>query len=333
MGTVRPQTRQNLSNGCDHSQCGVDKACLPIRWPRAVLRQGDLPDMREVNGFFLFELGMMSLLVSLPAHADLTPSLAILVQHRKDLDNFAGAPENKEDLPACVDVAVALVKFLDEVIARRPNPIMTDGEKSNMVYLIMTFRDRMAAGLGRVHSYVLEEKGGRSVKTLWTKPLTLLPISVALELSDFTSANIREAAKAWVVDRVTATGFHMMRSFECVLRGYKVLITGQGFSWVDKRGTTEYQGFGTLVNDLNAKLEELKKNRPSFGRLELVIGILRPLSKLYRDPLSHPELKELDEEDAKLACEQGLSAIARMVQDCLDGGTHFKVRHMTGVKF
>ena len=331
MLTVSPESRQNLSRGQDYSQCVDDKACL--RLYNGAVFQGGWPAMREVNGFFIFELGMMALLVSLPPDADLTPSLAILAQHRRDLDNFANAKENKEDLPACVDTAAALVRQLDVVITRKPSPSMSGTEKSEILYSIMTFRDRMSAGLGRVHSYVLEEKGGRSVKTLWTKPLTLLPNSVALELSDFTAANIKEAAKAWVVDCLTATGFHMMRSVERVLREYKALITGQGFSWVDKRGTTQYQGFGTLVNDLNVKLDELKKNNQSFGRLELVIGILRPLSKLYRDPLAHPELKELDEEDAKLAFEQGLSAIARMVQDCLDGGTHFTVPHTAGVRF
>ncbi len=290
--------------------------------------------MREVNGFFLFELGMMSLLVSLPPDADLTPSLAILAQHRRDLDIFAGAKENKEDLPACVDVAVELVKLFDQIIGRKPYPSMSGPDKSNMVYMIMTFRDRMAAGLGRVYSYVLEEKGGRSVKTLWkTASVTMIDPTALAHLSEFVTDNIDEAGRSWVVERLTAVGFHMMRAVECVLRQYKTLITGQGFSFVDKRGTTQYQGFGTLVNDLNARLEDLQKNKQPFGRLELVIGILRPLSKLYRDPLSHPELNKLDEGDAKLAFEQGITAINTMVQDAIAGGTHFQVPHTAGVKF
>ncbi len=67
--------------------------------------------------------------------------------------------------------------------------------------------------------------------------------------------------------------------------------------------------------------------------MEFIIGILRPLSKLYRDPIAHPELKELDEEDAKLAFEQGLSVIGRMVRDALDGGAHFKTAFSPGIKF
>jgi hypothetical protein len=70
-----------------------------------------------------------------------------------------------------------------------------------------------------------------------------------------------------------------------------------------------------------------------FGRLELNIGILRPLSKLYRDPLAHPELKKLKEEDAKLAFEHGLSAISTMVQDAIDGGPHLKIQWQVGLLF
>jgi len=157
--------------------------------------------------------------------------------------------------------------------------------------------------------------------------------NVVPHLSEFTTENIEEAAKAWVVDRPTAVGFHMMRSVECVLRQYKQLVTGQGFSFVDKRGTTQYQGFGTLVGDLNLKLEDSKKNKSPFGKLELVIGILRPLGRLYRDPLSHPELKKLDEEDAKLAFGQGISAISTMVQDALDRGSHFTNPWQAGLLF
>ncbi len=202
-----------------------------------------------------------------------------------------------------------------------------------MGYLIFTFRDRLYANLGKVYTEVLEDKGGRSVKTLWLNPLKLIDSRVIPHLSDFVNFNIAEAAKCWVVDRPTATGFHIMRSVESVLRQYKKLVIGKDVQWTDKKGTIRYDGFGTIVNDLNTEYETLKTARAPFGQLELVIGILRPLSKLYRDPLSHPELKELNEEDAKLAFEQGLSAIARMVQDCLDGGTHFKVAHSAGVKF
>lgn len=66
--------------------------------------------MREVNGFFLFELGQIALLAVLPPNTDLTPSLGIIVSSRTNLYNFAEAKENKQDLPNAVDDANDLVR-------------------------------------------------------------------------------------------------------------------------------------------------------------------------------------------------------------------------------
>jgi hypothetical protein len=290
--------------------------------------------MREVNGFFLFELGQVALLTALAPNTDLTSSLGLLVSNQDNFRAFSETKENQQDLPNSVDDAKDLVRFLDEVIARKPYPSMTADERVRLGYRLLMLRDRLSGELGRIYSYVLEEKGGRSVKTLWkTAAATMIDATALPHLSEFVTDNIDEAGRAWVVERLTAVGFHMMRAVELVLRKYKTLITGQGFSWVDKRGTTQYQGFGTLVNDLNAKLEELKKSNQPFGRLGLVIGILRPLSKLYRDPLSHPELNKLDENDAKLAFEQGITAINTIVRDAIDGGSHFANAFVVGEKF
>jgi hypothetical protein len=281
--------------------------------------------VREVNGFFLYELGQVALLTMLSVNVDLTPSLGIIVASRTNLDGFSKEEANKQDLPNAVDVAIDLVKRLDAIIERKPFPSIDEQALNELRYRLLTYRDRLSAELGRVYSFVLEEKGGRSVKTLWRNAISLIDVSLRKHLSDFVVENIEEAGKAWVVDRPTAVGFHMMRSVENVLRTYKRLITGQGFSFVDKRGTTQYQGFGTLVGDLEKRLDALKRDNRTFGRLELAIGLLRPLSKLYRDPLSHPELKKLDENGARLAFEEGLHAISTMVQDAIDSGEHFEI--------
>jgi hypothetical protein len=310
-----------------------NKTCLSSQRNRAVLRRGLAADMREVNGFFIYELGGIVLLNAFPVDDELNDAgLDALREIRKTISSFVEAPENQQELPNSVDDALDLGKLLDEAISSKP-PAITKANKQKILYRLGTFRDRMSAELHRVYSYVLEEKGGRSVKTLWTKALTLLSPPVLINLSDFTAENIDEAAKCWIVDRTTAVGFHSMRAVERVLREYKTLITGEGVSFVDKRGTTQYQGFGTLIGDLAKRLEDLKKNKIAFGRLELIVGILRPLSKLYRDPLAHPELKRLDEDDAKLAFEQGLLAISTMIQDSTEGGVHFARPWENGMKF
>ena len=254
--------------------------------------------MREVKGFFLFELGQIALVAALGADIDLTARLGIIEENEKNLRNFAEARENKEDLPACVDVAIDFANILRELIERKPFPSISVAEQHNFLYLALMFRDRLSAGLGRIHSYVLEDKGGRSVNTLWIKPLSLLPAHILPHLSGFVTENIEEAAKCWVVDWHTATGFHMMRAVECVLRRYAERVTGKNVHSKDKHGTIRFFGFGTIVRNLTMELEDLKKAASPFGKLELAIGILRPLCKLFRDPLSHPEIDKLDEEEA-----------------------------------
>ena len=54
-----------------------------------------------------------------------------------------------------------------------------------------------------------------------------------------------------------------------ITRVQKTCYRSGVFFFMDKRGTTQYQGFGTLVIELNAKLEDLKKNKLAFGKLEL----------------------------------------------------------------
>lgn len=280
--------------------------------------------MREVNGFFLFELGQVALLAAMGANVDLTPKMDILLENEKNFRNFAEAQENKENLPACVDVASDLAKLLKEVIERKPFPSINLAEYRSALYLAMTFRDRLSAGLGRVFSYVLQDKGGRNVETLWKKPLLLLPVHILPHLSDFTTGNIEEAARCWILDRPTATGFHMMRAIECVLRGYSESVTGNKPHTMDKHGNVRWLGFGKIVQTLTIEVDDLKKKKSTFGKLELAIGILRPMCKLFRDPLSHPEIKALNEDEAKIVFNQGLDLVSTMVQDVLDGGLHFK---------
>ena len=288
---------------------------------------------REVKGFFLFELGQVVLLTTLPPNFDLRPMLQTIAGIQSQLREFAGAKENREDLPDAASDADDLLRQLNELTGKVPYPSLTPSEFEAIRYRVQTFRDRLCANLGKVYSFVLEDKGGRSVKTLFTKAISLVDGRAIPHLSSFVVENIEEAGKCWVADRLTATGFHAMRSVECVLRRYVELITSRKPQSQNKRGEIFPDGFGTIVNNLTKALSDLKDSKTPFGQLEFVIGILRPLCKLYRDPLSHPELKKLEEEDAKMAFNQGVDVISRMVLDAMTGGPHFKIPWTTGVLF
>ena len=89
-------------------------ACIKWTYGRAVLRQG-LPDIREVDGSFLFELGQMALLSALPRNVDLRASNEVITDIRKNLREFSEVKENREDLPDAVPVAEEIVKALTAV--------------------------------------------------------------------------------------------------------------------------------------------------------------------------------------------------------------------------
>jgi hypothetical protein len=288
---------------------------------------------RETSGFFLFDLGRVALLGWLPHDQDLRPSLSLIAEIEKGLSEFVGTKENQADLQDAVADANDLINKLETIIQKTPFPSMTGAERSELGYRLLTFRDRLPANLGKLSIWILEEKDGRSVRTLWTAALTLIDPRVTPHLSDFVKENFEEAAKCWLVDRATATGFHMMRSVEKVLRVYRELVTGQPYLRTAANGRERFDGFGRLVQSLDDHLKNLKTAKASFGQLEFIVGLLRPLQDLLRDPLSHPELKKLDDEDAKTAFNQGREAISKMVLDAIQGGSHFTNPWKAGIAF
>ena len=81
--------------------------------------------------------------------------------------------------------------------------------------------------------------------------------------------------------------------------------------------------FGAIAQELQDKADSRQKKHEAVGDLGLIAAILKPLCKLYRDPVSHSELRDLDEDEAMTAFNQGLDVIAKMVLDAKKGGTHF----------
>jgi hypothetical protein len=297
----------------------------------AFFLRGD--EMRPVGGFFLFELGQVVLLTALPPNVDLTPSLEMLKGWHKDLEGFVNDKFNQEDLPDTVDTAKVLSNTLKTLIETSP-PVVSDQGKLSLVWLVTQLRGHLQTDLAKLEIQALEDRGGRSVRTLWNKPLTLISAKVLQHLSPFVTENVQDGARCFILDRWTATGYHMMRSVECVLRQYRELVTGQHYLRIDPNTKDErFDGYGKLVRSLADGLTNLKKSRTTYGQLGLIVGILEPLQELYRDPLSHPELKALDEEEAKTAFNQGLEVIAKMVLDAITGGAHFTKPWTTGVKF
>ena len=162
--------------------------------------------MRPVNGYFLFELGkvwqLLDIPVTRPIRGDL-PAIALIMAY---LQGFSTQEKNQADLPDSVAAANELIRALDQ-LTREPDRAPTQEDKSVLVHLLGTFRDRLFNELNKLHVWVLEEKQAYSINALWRNPLKLVTASAVEHLSDFVIENISEAAKCLLLDRFTAVGW------------------------------------------------------------------------------------------------------------------------------
>ena len=120
--------------------------------------------MRPINGFFLFELGAVASLASLPQDTDLSPSLITIGQIAGYIRNFKEHKDNQKDLPDSVTAAGQLFDQL-EVLMKTSPPILTQTARFNLIWNVARFHDRLSTDLPKVYSMVLEDKRGHSVES------------------------------------------------------------------------------------------------------------------------------------------------------------------------
>jgi hypothetical protein len=289
-------------------------------------------EVHPINGFFLFELGSVASMAQLPQDRDLSESLVSIGQSAGYLRAFKDHPDNQRDLPDSVNVAAVVFSQLEALMKLSP-PVLTQQTRFNLIWNIAKLHDRLSTDLPKVYSFVLDDKRGHSVESLWRKPLDLMHTDAVPLLSDFVIENLEEAGKCLVLDRSTAAGFHTMRSVECVARKYFELVTGRPTEWKDPDGKPRFKMFGQTAQELQDKAEARLKKHEEIGDLGLIAGILKPLGKLYRDPLAHSDLRSLDENEAMTAFNQGLDVIAKMGLDAKKGGPHFHTAWVAGTLF
>ena len=275
--------------------------------------------MRSINGYFLFELGKIWQLLDLTPGQPVGPQLAPLGAIISLLQRFIADERNQLDLADSVAAAGILKTHLEKV-ASKPDSVIEPDHKAQLLHILTAFNDRLFNELGRIHVWVLEEKGAFGINTLWRKPLKLVAAAAVPHLSDFVIENVGEAAKCLLLDRFTAVGFHATRSVECVARRYYEFVTGN---------SPPYKPFKTL----GTIIDELKKHSTKGGHLEMIVGNLVPLNELYRKTLSHPDIHKLDEDQAINALTQATDVIGTMIRDATTGGTHFTKSWKSGEKF
>jgi hypothetical protein len=283
-------------------------------------------DRINVAGFFLLGARVRALL-GLKAGAKITdvlPMLADADEYLEMFENVSIGPKAEQSVP----VAQELRKGLETLTIFPPRlakagvvfnlggASLNDNQVSLISKLVEQFEAVLCSEMPSMGIFYLTPKRAYSTAMLLSKAEDSLSATVRTNLTEFDVENIREAGRCLVFDRFTATGFHALRAVESVARRYYLLVTGR-----DATGAT----LGKVAGELAGHFEKLTGKKTPTGLLGLVTGPLDQLCKLYRNPVMHPQLISLDEDQAIEAFEYAMSAISTMVRDVLAGGAHFSI--------
>jgi hypothetical protein len=290
---------------------------------------GTKVDRINVAGFFLLGAHIHALL-GLKAGTKTSDILPMLADAAEFLDMFLNVsigPKAEQS----VTVAEELQKGLESLTIVSPRLAKAGltiklGERSlnnDQVILIRKLVEQFEAVLCSEMSakgiFYLTPKHAYSTEILLSRAEDTLSAVVRTNLTEFDIENIREAGRCLVFDRFTGAGFHVLRAAESVARRYYVLVTGR-----DATNKT----LGKIAAELADYFKKKTERQTPTGLLGLVTGPLDQLCKLYRNPISHPELISLDEDQAIEAFEHGISAVSTIVRDTLAGGAHFSVKRL-----
>lgn len=281
--------------------------------------------MRPVNGIFLYWLGGLQQLFAMADNVDISAYDPLFQRSIEIIDRFVDTPQNAQQLPDSVGQANAIraILLMVQRLAREnPRLRTTLRMRLDIAHAVNAFQTILERELAHTHTYILEQRRGYSPETLIGTERLISP-AVLPWLSEFTIYNLKDAGAALVFDRFTACGYHVMRAVEDTARRYYVLVTSRPSVRRKNNGELHYHTLGQVAHELSDFVAALKPK--PVGKLGLITPTLEALCEIYRNPLSHPEITVLDEDEAIDVFNKGIDVISTMVRDVLVGNPHFSV--------
>lgn len=283
--------------------------------------------MQAVNGYFLYVLGQIAGLFAMADGVAARVFDPVIERSINLLSDFRKNEQNIANLPDSVDRAFEIVTILQYVrgeYLRLPNTLMVERVRLTIAHSVNRFQTALEQELGRAHTYIIEEKRGYSPRILVDEIKKIIPRRVLPYLSLFTVTNLQDAGAALAFDHFTSCGFLTMRAVEDAARYYYEFISGVPASGVDSNGDRWFLTFGQIAWKLTHDvLPDLKTAHTPTGKLGLIVPVMSELNEIYRNPLAHPEIVKLDEDDAIDVFNKGIAVISDMVRDVMAGGAHF----------
>jgi hypothetical protein len=283
--------------------------------------------MQPVNGYFLYTLGSIANLFGMADGVLLSIYDPTISQAIRLLTNFRDTEQNIRNIPDAVDGAANLVQVLEfyrNGYRQNPNVVTNPDIRMPLVHSVNRFQTLLEQELGKAHTFILEEKRGHTPATLIKAVTKLISPRVLPYLSHFTLINLQDASAALVFDHFTSCGFQTMRAVEDTTRRYYELVTGKPAQGTRRGNKRWYLPFGEMAFNLDKLLPRLRGAHTPLGQLPLIVPTLAALCQIYRNPLSHPEIVKLDEDDALDVFNKGIDVISTMVRDVMAGGSRFK---------
>jgi hypothetical protein len=133
------------------------------------------------------------------------------------------------------------------------------------------YKIALIAELGSLDSYFVTRKGAFDTHYLLNSGEVVFPQDLVKKVPE-ALFDAREAAKSLAYELPTAAGFHIFRATESVVRKYYYHVTGGS-------AAPRVRNLGVYLN----ALKQAQKGEPK------VLGALKQMIDLHRNPLIHPE--------------------------------------------
>jgi hypothetical protein len=282
--------------------------------------------MKRVNARRLYLLGKrLHELLDLQIGTTVVNNRLLLRRAVATFASFTIDDDFGEGSPNAVKAAEDAMSYLNKHVLAFPNMEISKGWKDLIEQQLARFESALEIDIDALPIFLLEEKRGLNPKTLLSAVVKLIPKAVTPYLSAFAMANLQDATASLVFDHFTSSGFQTMRAVEDVARYYYELITGIPVVTVDPaNGERSYFTLGQIAWKLDHDvLAKLPPTRSPTRHLKFVVPMLATLCEIYRNPLSHPEIVKLDEDEAFDVFIKGIDVISTMVRDVKMGGKHF----------
>lgn len=278
-------------------------------WIRPICGGG----MNRVNQYLFYEFGVaLSALKSFSGGEDLINFALEFWSSQGAITKFI---VETKDMPLVLSRQAArnlrdlLAKTLDET--KKPNDegkheldfeaTLPKSKVDEIQRKLLEFETVFSMEAQNLDIYSVTQKAGYKTDTLVQRGEEVIPKEIRAYMAEYAQKELHEAGRCLAFNLPTAAGFHMMRSLESSLHDYWDVVSG------GKTRPTLPNGndapMGVYITDVEKEKADAK-----------VVGVLRQIKDLHRNPLMHPDAV-LSMTEAMVLLGVVSSALMAMVED------------------